>query len=181
MTTEQQYTKAIPGSSPDTARFWEKLREHKLELPKCTNCGKISYPPRAICPQCMSLDLEYAIKQDIRNNPVVREVDTAQKRELLRTLGWAAACVAMLIFALVPRATAVNDGYEMQQLRDHLAAEDVLQRKYRLELETLLAPALLQQRGAELRMMLPTERTTIVLERVNQPASDSRAILAAAR
>jgi uncharacterized OB-fold protein len=59
MTTGQEYTKAIPGASVDTAPFWDKLREHKLELPKCTNCGKISYPPRVICPACMSLDLEW--------------------------------------------------------------------------------------------------------------------------
>lgn len=129
----------------------------------------------------MSLDLEYAIKQDIRNNPVVREVDTAQKRELLRTLGWGSLCVAMLIFALVPRASNVNAGYDLQELRDQLAAERVLQRRFRLELEALLAPAHLQERGARERMVRPGERDTVILERVTPPASDSRAILAAAR
>ena len=38
----------------------------------------------------MSIDVEYAIKKDIRNNPVVREVDTRQKREFLRIAGWLA-------------------------------------------------------------------------------------------
>ena len=42
----------------------------------------------------MSIDLEYAIKQDIRNNPVVREVDREQKREFLRTLLWAGSASA---------------------------------------------------------------------------------------
>lgn len=130
----------------------------------------------------MSLDLEYAIKQDVRNNPVVREVDAAHKRELLRTLGWGVLCVAMLIFALVPRASMVNSGYGIEKLSDELAAERILQRKYRLQLEVLLAPAQLHERGArELRMMRPTERDTIVLERIHQPTSDNRAILAAAR
>ena len=32
----------------------------------------------------MNIDLEYAIKKDIRNNPVVREIDTQQKREFRR-------------------------------------------------------------------------------------------------
>ena len=129
----------------------------------------------------MSLDLEYAIKQDVRNNPVVREVDTAQKRELLRTLGWGVVCVAMLMFALAPRASFVTAGFGLEGLRDELAAERVLQRKYRLELEILLAPTNLQERGARERMVRPGERDTVVLERVNQPASDSRAILAAVR
>ena len=38
----------------------------------------------------MTNDLEFAIKQDIRNNPVVREVDLDQKREFVKMLGWAA-------------------------------------------------------------------------------------------
>jgi hypothetical protein len=48
----------------------------------------------------MSVDLEFAIKQDIRNNPVVREVDTEQKREFLRLLAWAGIMVLMLLVAL---------------------------------------------------------------------------------
>ena len=32
----------------------------------------------------MSIDVEYAIKKDIRNNPVIRELDTRQKREFRR-------------------------------------------------------------------------------------------------
>ena len=48
----------------------------------------------------MSIDLEYAIKQDIRNNPVVREVDREQRRGFVRVLGWAALAVGMLMFAL---------------------------------------------------------------------------------
>jgi hypothetical protein len=130
----------------------------------------------------MTNDLEYAIKQDIRNNPVVREVDRSQRRELLRTLGWAALCVAMLMFALLPRTSSVSTGYQLKALRDQLEAQKALQRKYRLELETLLAPHLLQHRAeAELRMVEPTERDTIVLERIPQPTSDSRTILAANR
>ena len=39
----------------------------------------------------MSIDLEYAIKKDIRNNPVVREIDLQQKREFRRMSGSAAA------------------------------------------------------------------------------------------
>ena len=47
----------------------------------------------------MSIDVEYAIKKDIRNNPVIREIDLEQKREFLRTAGLAALVVAMLLFS----------------------------------------------------------------------------------
>jgi hypothetical protein len=47
----------------------------------------------------MSIDVEYAIKKDIRNNPVVREIDVEQKRDFARTLRLAVAVVGMLLFA----------------------------------------------------------------------------------
>ena len=47
----------------------------------------------------MSIDVEYAIKKDIRNNPVVREIDFEQKREFRRTLILAGLIVAMLLFS----------------------------------------------------------------------------------
>ena len=59
MTTETEYKKPIPGVSADTIQYWEALREHKLMLPKCQDCGKISFPPRTFCPACMSLDTQW--------------------------------------------------------------------------------------------------------------------------
>lgn len=130
----------------------------------------------------MSIDLEYAIKQDIRNNPVVREVDRDQKREFLRTLGWAALGVGMLMFALWPRASLMATGYRLERLREQLAAEQINQRKYRLDLEVLLRPQELQRRATrELHMVEPTERDTVVLERVPASLPASRAIVAAVR
>lgn len=130
----------------------------------------------------MSIDLEYAIKQDIRNNPVVREVDTAQKREFLRALAWAAVVVVMLMIALAPRFKAVSTGYRVETLREQLAHEEAYYRRYRLELEQLLRPQLLQQRAiVELGMLEPTERDTLVIERVPATPPPSRAIVAAAR
>ena len=34
-----------------------------------------------------SIDIEYAIKKDVRNNPIVREADTRQRQEFIRTAG----------------------------------------------------------------------------------------------
>ena len=130
----------------------------------------------------MSIDLEFAIKQDIRNNPVVREVDTEQKREFLRTLGWAAVVVVMFFIALAPRFKAVSTGYRVEDLREQLAREEAYYRKYRLELEQLLRPQLLQRRAeAELGMVEPTERDTLIVERVPAAPPPNRAIVAAVR
>ena len=130
----------------------------------------------------MTSDLEYAIKQDIRNNPVVREVDRAQKRELVRTLGWGVLSVCMLMFALMPRTSLVATGYKLEDLREELAQEVILQRQYKLDLEVALRPQALQKRATQLLSMIePREEDTIVLERVPATAPPSRSIVAAAR
>lgn len=39
--------------------FYENLREGKFTTTKCKDCGKIAYPPRVICPECYSDELEW--------------------------------------------------------------------------------------------------------------------------
>jgi hypothetical protein len=130
----------------------------------------------------MSIDLEYAIKQDVRNNPVVREVDRAQKREFAHTIGWAALAVGMAVFALVPQKSLSTSARQLEQFREDLAREQAAQRQYRLELEMILRPQDLRPRAAnELQMVEPGERSTLVLERVPASSPASRAIVAAAR
>lgn len=129
----------------------------------------------------MSIDLEFAIKQDIRNNPVVREVDVEQKREFLRVLGWACLVVLMLVVALAPRFRVVSVGYRVEDLRKDIEREEALRRQFQLELEQMLRPQVLQPRAARLGMIEPGEHDLLVIERVPAPATPDRAIVAAAR
>lgn len=39
--------------------FYENLKQGRFTTTKCKNCGKVAYPPRVICPECYSEDLEY--------------------------------------------------------------------------------------------------------------------------
>ncbi|UCC33619.1 MAG: Zn-ribbon domain-containing OB-fold protein [Candidatus Bathyarchaeota archaeon] len=39
--------------------FFENLKEHRLTTTKCNSCGKLLWPPRIICPDCMSDELEW--------------------------------------------------------------------------------------------------------------------------
>ena len=129
----------------------------------------------------MTNDLEFAIKQDIRNNPVVREVDLDQKREFVRMLGWAALAMGMLIFALWPRASAVNQNYQLEKLRDELAKEQEYQRYYRLELAHELRPDTIRKRAmSELHMIDPATDAILPLEVVPSHPPASRAIVASA-
>lgn len=39
--------------------FYENLKQGRFTTTKCKNCGYVAYPPRVICPQCYSEELEY--------------------------------------------------------------------------------------------------------------------------
>jgi len=127
----------------------------------------------------MSVDLEYAIKKDIRNNPIVREVDLAQKREFFRTLALVTAIVGMAIFAATQPFKMVSSGYEIERLRQQLAEEESLHRKLTLEAEIWRAPERLDQRARkELRMIAPTSSDMVVLEVLPAPTSPRAAVMA---
>jgi hypothetical protein len=121
----------------------------------------------------MNLDVEYAIKKDIRNNPVVRELDVQHKRQLMRTIGIACAVVAMLVFWVWTRFGLVDAGYAESALQARLALEGARNRQLRLEVEMLRAPQVIEaQAMRDLHMVAPTLATTLVIER---PAAAPRA------
>jgi uncharacterized protein len=37
-----------------TSRFWDALGEGRFVTTKCEDCGRVSFPPQADCPNCMS-------------------------------------------------------------------------------------------------------------------------------
>jgi cell division protein FtsL len=129
----------------------------------------------------MSIDVEYAIKKDIRNNPIVREIDWQQKQEFLRTVCLAGFIVAMLLFWACQQLEIVNSGYALSSLRKDQATEDALNRQLRLEVETLRAPQRIEHLAVqELHMAEPGPGRTLIIERATAPIA-SRAIVATTR
>ena len=128
-----------------------------------------------------NIDVEYAIKKDIRNNPVVREIDAQQKRDFLRTSGLAVLIVAMGLFAAWQHFKIVQNGYEVQRLEQARSAEEALNRKLRLEVETLRSPKRIERIALQdLHMVAPAPKDALGLERA-APSSPDQAIVAAAR
>lgn len=62
---EQQYIYVmdpIPQQYEDTTRlyrFFDYLREGRFTTTQCNACGKLMWPPRVVCPYCLSDDLSY--------------------------------------------------------------------------------------------------------------------------
>lgn len=129
----------------------------------------------------MNIDVEYAIKKDVRNNPVVRGVDVHQRRQFLRSLGIGIAVVAMLLFSAWQHYLLIDHSYRVQQLLGERAVEEGRYRRLKLEVETLRAPAMLETRAMkELGMVYPAPDQTLVIERV-MSATAPKAVVAHAR
>src|SRR6476646_1458440 len=48
--------KPVPVASPESARFWQAAKEHRLLIPRCNACTKFWFPPSRLCPHCLSDD-----------------------------------------------------------------------------------------------------------------------------
>lgn len=46
-------------ANPATEPFWAAAREHRLVVPRCTDCGTFRLPPTAFCWNCRSQDVEW--------------------------------------------------------------------------------------------------------------------------
>jgi len=51
--------KPLPRITPDSKPFWDGLRERRLMLPYCSDCGRPHLPPGPVCPFCFSERLEW--------------------------------------------------------------------------------------------------------------------------
>jgi cell division protein FtsL len=121
------------------------------------------------------LDFEYAIKKDVRNNPIVREIDEERQRQLWRTAGISAVLVLVLLFS----AWQTLDGYEVQRLERERASEEEVNRHLRLEIETLRSPRRIEDVATrELRLVAPDRHQAIVIERVAPTTPPEKSIVA---
>jgi cell division protein FtsL len=114
---------------------------------------------------------EYAVRKDVRNNPIVREVDRERHRDMFRSLGTGVMLVVVLLFWAWQQFELLRHGYRVEQMQQERAIEEEVNRHLRLEIETLSAPALIEQKAtAQLGMVAPGTADAIVVERVLQVA-----------
>ena len=122
---------------------------------------------------------EYAIKKDVRNNPIVREVDEARQRELWKSVGVAGFLVLVVLFSAWQHFELLRHGYELEQLQRERAAEEEAGRNLRLEIETLRSPKRIETLATEqLHLVAPDTGDAIVIERVLPPELPARSVVA---
>ncbi len=124
----------------------------------------------------MAEPFEYAIKKDVRNNPIVREVDEARHRELWKSVALAAFLVIVLLFSAWQHFELLRHGYRVEQMQRERAAEEEAARQLRLEIDTLRSPQRIEALATrKLRLVAPSKDEAIVIERVvpSEPPSSS--------
>lgn len=110
---------------------------------------------------------EYAIKKDIRNNPIVREVGRDRHRDMWRMSGIGVFLVSVVLFSAWQHFEQLRYGYRLEQVQRERAAEAELNGHLRLEVETLSAPARIERLATErLGMVEPGPADTAIIERV---------------
>jgi cell division protein FtsL len=127
----------------------------------------------------MAESFEYAIKKDVRNNPIVREVDQSRQRELWKSVSIAALLVLALLFSAWQHFELLRHGYELEEMQRLKAAEEETARQLRLEIETLKSPKRIEAvASTRLHLVSPSREDAIVIERVLPAEPPAKSVVA---
>jgi cell division protein FtsL len=122
---------------------------------------------------------EYAIKKDVRNNPIVLEVDRERNREMVRSVGIGVFLVAVALFWAWQQFEIRRNGYRLEQMQQERAIEADVNRHLTLEVQTLKAPDRIERLALNrLRMVMPRPEDSSVIERVVETPAPPRSVVA---
>jgi cell division protein FtsL len=122
---------------------------------------------------------EYAVKKDVRNNPIVREIDERRQHELWRSVGVGLLFVAVLLFSAWQHFELLEHGYKVEQMQRDLAEQQEISRHLRLEIETLRSPQRVESLATDrLGLVAPGPGEAVVIERVVPPEPPPGSVVA---
>ena len=123
-------------------------------------------------------NLDFRVTRDIRNAPIVREIDRRRQRELWRSLAVGVCFVAVILFSAWQNLELLRYGYDIEQMEQERSEQLDLNRHLRLEIETLSAPQRIERIAtAELGLAAPAGGGVQVIERqAASPAPDGAVI-----
>lgn len=52
--TQAPPERPLPVPDALTAPYWDAAREHRLVMPRCSDCARFHFYPRTLCPHCSS-------------------------------------------------------------------------------------------------------------------------------
>ena len=127
----------------------------------------------------MAEAFEYAVRKDVRNNPIVREVDAERQAEMWKTLGLASLLLIALMFWTWQHFDLLRHGYRLEELQKEQAAEQDVTRHLRLEIDALRSPKRIEGIARNrLNLVTPTREDAIVIERVVPAEPPAKSVIA---
>lgn len=123
--------------------------------------------------------VQYAVRKEIRNRPIVHAIDKARQRELWQWVGVALLLAAIVLFVVWQHEELRQQGYRMEALQDERADEERLRRELRLEIERLRAPARVEEIARrQLQLVPPKADDAVIVERVVPAAPPASSVVA---
>ena len=113
----------------------------------------------------MSVETEYALRKDIRNNPLLREIDTRQRGELRHYALLVLLSVLLVLFSAWQRQRVLALTTEVESLRQQRTAALENSRKLLLNQESFNSPQLVERGARSLGLRPPSLGETLVIER----------------
>ena len=122
---------------------------------------------------------EYAIRKDIRNNPIVREIDRDRHVAMWRAATVGVFLVSVLLFWAFQHFEVLRYGYRFEQMQREHAAETEINRHLRLEIDTLRSPIRIERLATDrLHMVAPGPDEASVVELVLPAAPPPPSVVA---
>jgi cell division protein FtsL len=121
------------------------------------------------------MDFEHAIKMDVRNNPIVRELDQARQRELWRSMLIGGTLVGVVLFSLWQRFSVMRTATEIETVQHELTQALEEQRRLTLEVEQLSAPGRIEKLAIGQHMVRADRTTTRIIVRPAELARGEQA------
>ena len=56
---DETYLKPLPEPSIDSQPYWDGLKEHRVMLQQCADCGAVRHYPRPMCGECHSMNVDW--------------------------------------------------------------------------------------------------------------------------
>lgn len=122
---------------------------------------------------------EFVIKKDVRNNPIIREVDRKRHREMWSAIFIGVVVVVALLFSAWQHFELIRHGYRIEEIQRDRLVEDEIGRHLRLEIEMLRSPARVERFAVEqLHMVPPGPADASIVERVRTSPPPARSVVA---
>ncbi|MGE3841494.1 MAG: hypothetical protein AB7I50_07890 [Vicinamibacterales bacterium] len=115
----------------------------------------------------IDVDTEYALRRDIKNIAIVREVDRVRVAEMWQWARVLALLGGVLVWSAWEHFQVLRYGYLIEDVRKQIVVEEERHRHLVLDRAVLLRPQRLEEIAiGQLGLVRPGPASTIVIERV---------------